>query len=263
MPHLDPDSDAVPRGEVEGSGCGPSRLAAAFGLTVVCARSHGHDPERQRDRDEQAQNDDVRQHLEVVPEEILLVACHGEPEGGRLRGGTRHVSVAASPAALPCPAHPLAALPTPTDISGGSTGGSRRAARDRPPPATPRAASAETAPNHVSSGAEAATAAATRTRTGETRRKASAPPPPGRPAPPPTCSSGPPAAPPSRPAASAAPRMRRPSPPPPVEKEGEASVRGPALPCPALLCPGCCSLVSGCSNGSLHGEVSVCLPTVS
>lgn len=107
------DASSRPRphpwgGKGGAAGHGPSRLAAAFALTVVCARSHGHDPERQRDRDEQAQDDDVRQHLEVVPEEILLAACHGEPEGGRLRGGTRHRArqcrgQPCCPAALLCP----------------------------------------------------------------------------------------------------------------------------------------------------------------
>lgn len=80
---------------------------AAFGLTVVGTRSHGDDPEGQGDTNEQAQDDDVRQHLEVLLEEILLVARHGEPGGGRLQGKHKAQRISHT-AAPPAPRPPLA-----------------------------------------------------------------------------------------------------------------------------------------------------------
>lgn len=60
--------------------------ATAFGLTVVRTCSYGHDPESQRDTNDQVQDDDIRHHLEVVSEEILRLIEHRKPEGQHLAG---------------------------------------------------------------------------------------------------------------------------------------------------------------------------------
>lgn len=135
-----------------GAGRGGGKLRApardaAFGLTVVGTRSHGDDPEGQGDTNEQAQDDDVRQHLEVLLEEILLVARHGEPGGGRLQGKPKAQRISHS-AAPPAPRPPLA--PGTYGHGGGllaTTGTAAMAAprpphRARPAPERPRTAQA-------------------------------------------------------------------------------------------------------------------------
>lgn len=133
-----------------GSGGGKLRAPArdaAFGLTIVGTRSHGDDPEGQGDTNEQAQDDDVRQHLEVLLEEILLVARHGEPGGGRLQGKHKAQRISHS-AAPPAPRPPLA--PGTYGHGGGllaTTGTAAMAAprpphRARPAPERPRTAQA-------------------------------------------------------------------------------------------------------------------------
>lgn len=123
-----------PEGRVRPWPCHAS-LSPAFGLTVVRTCSHGHDPEHQRNTNEQVQDDHIRHHLEIFPEGILLVIAHGKQEGQHLMG--KHKSQGISDATTSFSSRPAGAAAGPGSHLPRGAAGMHRGAHGEAAAATP------------------------------------------------------------------------------------------------------------------------------